>query len=94
MADLLSSYVPGEKIKIIPLWTGLINATHIPKSQNLWLKELGLENKFIVQYSGNIGYTHNVEVFVNIAREMKAENDIRFLIIGRGERYKGPPQRD
>ncbi|MGQ3088142.1 glycosyltransferase, partial [Flavobacterium sp.] len=72
--------------KIIPHWSGLTKIKPVAKADNPWLKDLGLQNKFIVQYSGNIGYTHNVEVMVDLAREFVGNPDIHFLIIGRGER--------
>jgi glycosyltransferase involved in cell wall biosynthesis len=40
----------------------------------------------VVQYSGNIGRTHNVEVMVDIAQLLKKNDKIVFLIIGKGER--------
>ncbi|MGQ2982063.1 glycosyltransferase family 4 protein [Flavobacterium sp.] len=86
MARLLDAYMERDKMKIIPLWSGLTKIKPVAKADNPWLKDLGLQNKFIVQYSGNIGYTHNVEVMVDLAREFVGNPDIHFLIIGRGER--------
>ena len=45
-----------------------------------------MQNKFIVQYSGNIGVTHNVETLIEIAELLKDNTDILFQIIGRGPR--------
>ena len=87
MANLLAEYIPKNHLEIIPLWTGLTKAKPLDKSQNEWLINLGLENKFIVQYSGNIGYTHNVEILIQLAQELKNEHEIHFLIIGRGEKF-------
>jgi glycosyltransferase involved in cell wall biosynthesis len=58
----------------------------IEKSKNIFITEHGLQNKFIVQYSGNIGVTHNVETLVEIAELLKANTEIIFQIIGRGPR--------
>ena len=87
MSKLLSQYVDQSKIKIIHNWSGLTNVRAIPKEQNSFLKAHHLEQKFVVQYSGNIGYTHNVEILIEIAKLMSEENDIFFLIIGRGEKF-------
>lgn len=35
-------------------------------------------------YSGNIGFTHNVESIIEIAEEIKENEDIIFFIIGEG----------
>ncbi|NLD46840.1 MAG: glycosyltransferase family 4 protein [Clostridiaceae bacterium] len=88
MAKLLESYITRERITIIPLWTGLIKAAPVDKNDNPWLNNRGIEDKFIIQYSGNIGYTHNVEIIVELANRMKEFNGYYFLIIGRGEKVK------
>jgi len=56
------------------------------KTENPFIKEHNLENKFIIQYSGNIGLTHKVEIVVEIAELLKDNKDIIFQIIGRGPR--------
>jgi glycosyltransferase involved in cell wall biosynthesis len=87
MSNLLAAYMPEDKINIVPLWTGLTKVKYIPKSENKWLANLELKEKFIIQYSGNIGYTHNVEVLIKLAIQLENEESLHFLIIGRGERY-------
>lgn len=84
MQRLLSQYVNDEKINIVPLWSGLTEAKPIKKTNNDFAIKHGLTNKFIVQYSGNIGQTHNLEVLIETARKLHHYNDIHFLIIGRG----------
>lgn len=86
MADLISKYVEREKLIIVPLWNGLTNIKPIPKHENKFALEHKLQDKFVIQYSGNIGYTHNVEVLVEVANRLKDNKDIYFLIIGRGKR--------
>jgi glycosyltransferase involved in cell wall biosynthesis len=87
MAKLLEQYVSRSRITVIHNWSGLTKVREVPKQDNIFIQEHGLHGKFIVQYSGNIGYTHNVEVLVELAKAMKAWHDVFFLIIGRGEKY-------
>ena len=56
----------------------------VPKNENPFVLQHNLQGKFIVQYSGNIGGTHNIEVMIEAAKLLKEEKDILFLIIGRG----------
>ena len=84
LADLMAQYTPREKIHVIPLWTGLSNVHPVPKNENPFVLQHNLQGKFIVQYSGNIGGTHNIEVMIEAAKLLKEEKDILFLIIGRG----------
>ena len=84
LADLMAQYTPRKKIHVISLWTGLSNVHPVPKNENPFVLQHNLQGKFIVQYSGNIGGTHNIEVMIEAAKLLKEEKDILFLIIGRG----------
>ena len=85
MAKLLSKYT-DHKINVIANWSDTSLFKPVEKQKNPFIKEKQLEGKFIVMYSGNIGYTHNVEVLISVAEQLKKYKDILFLIIGRGER--------
>jgi glycosyltransferase involved in cell wall biosynthesis len=80
----LAEYIDDERINNIPLWATLSGTDPIPKSENIFLKDHNIEDKFIVQYSGNIGQTHNIEILVELAERLKNFGDIHFVIIGRG----------
>jgi hypothetical protein len=86
MADLLSVYVERSKIIVKPLWAIFTENKKVQKSENPFVTAHSLQNKFIVQYSGNIGLTHKVEVMVMLAEKMQAHPHILFQIIGRGPR--------
>jgi hypothetical protein len=88
MADLLSVYVPREKLIIQPIWSIFQENKKIPKAKNPFVTEHQLEEKFVVQYSGNIGLTHNVEALIDLAKAMTNHSNIVFQIIGRGPRKK------
>jgi hypothetical protein len=86
MALKMSQYVPIEKIHPIPLWAGLTNVTPISKSENPFVIKYNLQNKFVVQYSGNIGGGTSIELLLDVAKKLIKEEDIIFLIIGRGQK--------
>jgi hypothetical protein len=86
MADLLEVYVSRTKIVIQPIWSIFQANDRVAKSENPFIKEHNLQDKFIIQYSGNIGLTHKVEIVVEIAELLKDNKDIVFQIIGRGPR--------
>lgn len=85
MAELIEVYTNREII-IQPIWSIFQENEKAKKEENVFIKEHGLQNKFIVQYSGNIGVTHNVEALVEIAEMLKENENILFQIIGRGPR--------
>lgn len=85
MAELIQVYTTRELI-VLPIWSIFQENNKYPKHENVFIKEHGLENKFVVQYSGNIGLTHDVEAMVEIAEILKDNKRILFQIIGRGPR--------
>jgi glycosyltransferase involved in cell wall biosynthesis len=85
MAELIKVYTHREVI-VQPIWSIFQVNKKANKADNIFIREQGIQNKFIVQYSGNIGVTHNVEALVEIAGILKDNNNILFQIIGRGPR--------
>lgn len=86
MAEMLSTYIDKDKLIILPIWSIFQENVRISPYENPFIRENGLDKKFVVQYSGNIGLTHNVEAMLEVAEKLKYEKDIIFQIIGRGPR--------
>ena len=86
MADLLEQYVEREKIMITPIWSIFQENEKITRQHNPFIKKHGLEEKFVVQYSGNIGLSHRVEHLIMMAEKLVHHEHILFQIIGRGSR--------
>ena len=86
MADCLAGYVDRDRITVVPNWASKSTFGPVPKPENPFVRQYGLENKFVVMYSGNIGYTHNVEVLVEAARRLSEDDRIHFLLIGDGKK--------
>lgn len=87
MKKVLVNYVDESKIQVIPLWGDDDNLIKIGKKDNEFLKKLGLHDKFILLYSGNMGLTHPIEILEKIAE--KIENTaIHILAIGGGPKYR------
>ncbi|MDT8308009.1 MAG: glycosyltransferase family 4 protein [Bacteroidales bacterium] len=87
MADVLREELPQAeqgKVVIIPNWADGEKIYPIPREENSLLKEWELEDKFVVQYSGNIGLFHEIETIVKAAEILKDNRKIHFLFIGEG----------
>lgn len=86
MAEILSRYIAKRSIIVRPIWSMFQRNCRIPKEINPFVRQQQIENRFVVQYSGNIGVTHNVEALIEIAERLKDDEGIIFQIIGRGPR--------
>lgn len=83
IAKKVSRYCNLERIEVIPLWSNK-QIRRVEKAENLFVRKYGLEDKFIVLYSGNIGKGSNIKVLVDLARAMKANARVQFVVIGEG----------
>jgi len=86
MADLIAVYTDRSKIIIQPIWSIFQKNERVSKEKNPFVATHHLQDKFIVQYSGNIGLTHKVEIVVQLAELLQDDPAIVFQIIGRGPR--------
>ena len=77
-------YADEEKISVVPIWTDSDFFKPVDRKDNKFLRQLGLQDKFIIQYSGNLGNTHDIDVLVDVANELKNDENIFFIIIGGG----------
>lgn len=84
MKRSVSRYVSPDKIKVVYNWAHNEHLKPIEKSENPFLKELGLQDKFIVLYSGNMGMSHDIDMVVDVAAKLIDYDNIRFLFIGDG----------
>lgn len=84
MKRTVAQYVEESKIKVVYNWAHNEHLKPVEKANNSFLKQLQLEDKFIVLYSGNMGMTHDIDVLVDVANELKENAAIHFLFIGEG----------
>lgn len=84
---LQSNYgIPPDRITYIPHWSAAEVELPIPFPENRLARQLGLEDKFVVQYSGNMGLLHDIDAFVRAADLLRDDGSIHFLFIGKGRR--------
>jgi glycosyltransferase involved in cell wall biosynthesis len=75
------------KIQIISNWADPNWIVPLDKSKNWFAQEFGLQDKFTVLYSGNMGRCHDMETIIEAARNLKDE-PFQFVFAGGGAKYK------
>lgn len=84
---LVAKGLEEKKIDVIYNWGYNDELVNIPWEGNEFVKKYSLDpSKFYAIYAGNIGKMQNVEIVVEVARLLKENDKIRFLIIGDGTR--------
>jgi len=84
MAKVIQTYCPNVTVKVIPVWHEIFKGVPDEKNANKFITLLGLQHKFIVMYSGNMGKVHDIDVLVHVADALKKDKDIVFIFIGEG----------
>jgi glycosyltransferase involved in cell wall biosynthesis len=91
MKERIQTKLPNEytKIFVIPNWSD-DSITSDPIAESKMRERLGLTNKFVVQYSGNIGRTHGVDTILRAAEILEKSDavNIHWLICGWGGQRK------
>lgn len=85
MKSCMKQYSGDHTIQVIPVWTDNQFLKPIVKNENPFVISQGLQDIFIVLYSGNLGYTHDLDIIIEIAAQTR-HTDLFFLIIGEGEK--------
>ena len=80
--------LPIRKVTLIPDWADSNAILPMPK-ENDFRKEYGLEGKFVLVYSGNMGYSSELETVLYSANLLRSITDIFFLLIGDGPKREG-----
>ncbi len=84
--NIMEKGVQEGKIVVVPNWADVEGVYPIERKDNVLFDRYGLDpKKFYVTYSGNVGYTQNMDLLLAVAKEIKEEyDDISFVIIGDG----------
>ena len=83
--NLLEKGVPDNKIEVVYNWVDETAVVDIPRADNKLFDKYGLDrNKFYITYNGNIGLTQNMDMLLEVAKALEANEDIQFVLVGNG----------
>jgi colanic acid biosynthesis glycosyl transferase WcaI len=77
--------IDREKLVTIPNFVDTTAVTPLPRA-NSFRHRHGLDDRFVVMYAGNIGYTHSTELLVDAAAKLAIIPGLVFLVIGGGSK--------
>ncbi|SDP38361.1 glycosyltransferase family 4 protein [Phyllobacterium sp. OV277] len=82
---LLESGFSRDRIRVMHHWSDGNEIRPVPRSTNDLRRHWGLQNKFVIGYSGNFGRAHDFATLLEAAALLRDDNDIHFLLIGGGQ---------
>ena len=84
MRDVLSQYAPLPRWEVIYPWVDTSFIKPIKKENNWFVKKYQLKEKIVVQYSGNMGITHDLMTILKVAEKLESNSSYHFVFIGDG----------
>lgn len=75
--------LPDEKLAIIPNWADTAQIRPA-KTRNAFRSRHGLDDAFVVMYSGNLGYAHLLEPLLHAAVQLQSRPQIQLVVVGEG----------
>jgi glycosyltransferase involved in cell wall biosynthesis len=75
-----------ERVRVIPNWVDTERLAPREKA-NEWARNIGLDKKFVVMHSGNVGHAQDLDSLVRSATFLRDLDDLSIFIIGTGARH-------
>ena len=83
--NIMAKGAPEDKIVVVYNWVDQNAVKDIPRSENKLFAMYGLDpSKFYVTYNGNIRLTQNMDMLLEVAKALEANEDIQFVLVGNG----------
>jgi glycosyltransferase involved in cell wall biosynthesis len=81
---LIDQGIPAENIRIIPNWSDGSQVYPTAPERNPLRAAWGLQDRFVVGYSGNMGRVHEFGTLIEAAERLRDDPRVVFLFIGDG----------
>lgn len=90
MLELTAEKAAGLYIPIvnIPNWAELESVSPSPRKENELLHELGLLDKVVFLYAGNMGHPNDLESIIDCAAKLNTQDKAHFIFLGTGAKRK------
>lgn len=83
--NIMAKGVPEDKIEVVYNWVDEQVVVDVPRESNVLFDRYKLDrNKFYVTYNGNIGLTQNMDMLMEVAKELETRKNIQFVLVGNG----------
>ena len=79
-----AGWCPGARLRVVPNWADGAALRPMAPEASALRREWGLEGKFVVGYSGNLGRVHDCETLLAAARLLAEDRDVVFSFTGGG----------
>ena len=84
--NIMAKGVPEDKIVVVYNWVDQNAVVDVPREKNKLFDKYHLDRgKFYIEYSGNIGLTQNMDMLLEVMKELKVSHpEIGLVLVGEG----------
>lgn len=84
--NIMAKGVPEDKIVVVYNWVDQNAVVDIPREKNKLFDKYNIDReKFYIEYSGNIGLTQNMDMLLEVMKELKTTHpNIGLVLVGEG----------
>ncbi len=81
---LMATGIEERKVTVIPNWADGDAISPVARTENPLRRKWGLEGKFVIGYSGNLGRVHEFDTVLGAMTKLREDEGKWFLFIGAG----------
>ena len=84
--NIMAKGVPEDKIVVVYNWVDQNAVVHVDRSENKLIAKYCIDpSKFYIEYSGNIGLTQNMDMLLDVMKDLKDSHlEIGLILVGEG----------
>ncbi len=84
MARIVTPLAGSSRVEVVHNWSDDTIVRPVAPEDNPLVAAWGLQDRFVVGYSGNLGRAHDWRTIAAAAEQLRARSDVLFLMIGGG----------
>lgn len=84
--NIMAKGVPEDKIVVVYNWADQNAVVNVERSDNKLITKYGIDSsKFYIEYIGNMGLTQNMDMLLDVMKELKVSHpEIGLVLVGEG----------
>ena len=76
------------RVEVVPIWVDTYGIKPLERSANSFANAHCVGDKVVVLYSGNMGFSHDIDSILAAAEMLSDREDIAFFLIGEGAKWQ------
>ncbi len=85
---IVARRIREDRVHVIPPWANDRTVSYDPEARESFRRQIGVDGKFVVMYSGNHSPLHPLNTILQAALQLKDNPAIAFVFVGGGSEFR------